>query len=92
MRVRFFATLIEVAGRREVNISGVRTVKDLIEKLSEMYGDSFKSRIYVDAGRRRVKPGVVILVNGKSIYHLNGLDTELKEDDTVSIFPPVAGG
>ncbi|MDI9568418.1 MAG: MoaD/ThiS family protein [Bacillota bacterium] len=35
---------------------------------------------------------VIILVNGRNIVHLAGIDTVLGEEDEVSIFPVVAGG
>ncbi|HWQ30252.1 MAG TPA: MoaD/ThiS family protein [Negativicutes bacterium] len=33
-----------------------------------------------------------MLVNGRHIEHLQGLDTSLAENDEISIFPKVAGG
>ena len=34
----------------------------------------------------------IILVNGKNIKFLEGLETTLKDEDEVSIFLPVGGG
>jgi MoaD family protein len=34
----------------------------------------------------------IILVNGKSIYNLKNLDTEIKDGDKISIMPVVGGG
>ena len=36
--------------------------------------------------------GLVILVNGRNIGKLSGLDTVLNESDQVTLFPPAAGG
>ena len=41
---------------------------------------------------QELKPGVVILINGKNVYHLAGLETLVSPGDTVVIFPPGAGG
>ncbi len=41
---------------------------------------------------KELKSGVVILVNGKNIHHLAGLETQISPGDTVVIFPPGAGG
>jgi molybdopterin synthase sulfur carrier subunit len=35
---------------------------------------------------------IIILVNGRNVLYLKGLDTPLEADDEVSIFPMVAGG
>jgi len=83
VRVKFFATLRSIAGRREVEIKGIKTVGELLEKLYAEFGEEFKNEIE----ERRM-----ILVNGKNIDHLNGLNTELSEGDVVNIFPPAGGG
>ncbi|WP_048150362.1 ubiquitin-like small modifier protein 1 [Palaeococcus ferrophilus] len=80
--VKLFATLIELTGRRRLEVEGIETVGELLDELERMF-PGFK---------RELEKGFMILVNGKNIEHLNGLDTPLKEDDTVSIFPPAGGG
>ena len=35
---------------------------------------------------------IIILVNGRNVLYLQGLDTPLEAGDEVSIFPMVAGG
>ena len=37
-------------------------------------------------------PGVIILLDGVNIHHLNKLDTKITKDTIISIFPAVAGG
>lgn len=39
-----------------------------------------------------VRTAVNVLVNGRDVAHIDGTDTVLEDGDTVSIFPPVAGG
>lgn len=80
--VKLFATLIEFTGKRKFEISGPKTVRELLNELDRMF-PGFK---------KEFEQGYIILVNGKNIEHLQGLDTPLKEDDTVSIFPPAGGG
>jgi len=36
--------------------------------------------------------GLLIIVNGRQIHHLQGLDTPLEVGDVVAIMPPVLGG
>jgi len=33
-----------------------------------------------------------ILINGIDVTSLNGVDTKIREGDTILFFPPVAGG
>ena len=38
------------------------------------------------------RPYVAVMVNGRDIRHLDGLDTLVSNDSELDIFPPVAGG
>ncbi len=89
MKVRFYATFRELIGKKEVEIHGVRTVRELIDYLSERYSPQIKKELL---GRRRKEIDGMILVNGHNILHLKGLETELREEDVVHIFPPAGGG
>lgn len=39
-----------------------------------------------------LRPQINVLRNGREVFHMEGVDTGLDEGDTLSIFPPVAGG
>ncbi|ACS90064.1 ubiquitin-like small modifier protein 1 [Thermococcus sibiricus] len=81
VRVRFFATLRNIVRKNELELQA-NTVGELLEKLYSKYPKIEKE----------LEKGVVILVNGKNIEHLEKLNTKLKDEDLVSIFPPVGGG
>ncbi len=72
-----------------VNFKG-RTVLDLLNQLCEEQGRKFQNTVFDDEGqlRRYIK----ILVNGRGLHVLQGLDTQLSDGDTIALFPPVAGG
>ena len=90
VKVEFFATLREKVGTAGVEISfNGNTVSDLLATLDEMYGGILKE-LMVEGGELREL--VKIMVNGKDVRGIKGLNTELKERDIVSFFPPVAGG
>ena len=40
----------------------------------------------------RVQDPINILINGRNIKFLQGMDTTLKDGDIISIFPPTGGG
>ena len=81
VRVRVFATLRSIVGKNELELQA-STVGELLEKLYSKYPEM----------KKELEKGAVILVNGKSIEYLEKLDTKLKDEDEVSIFPPVGGG
>ena len=43
-------------------------------------------------GERALQPHVNIMLKGRLIRDLQGLDTPVTDGDTLSLFPPVAGG
>ena len=40
----------------------------------------------------QLRPFIKITVNGRDIQLENGLDTAVTDEDTIAIFPPIAGG
>lgn len=91
IRVKFFAALWEITGEKETEIDakGI-TVKELLYKLFERYGDKLKKEIMENDDK--VRDHYVILVNGRNIVFLNGIDTKIDDGALISIFPPVGGG
>ncbi|HHW91111.1 MAG TPA: MoaD/ThiS family protein [Firmicutes bacterium] len=89
MKVKFFAHIRDCAGVREDTVQFSGTVGELLLYLSNKYGNTFRGAVL--AGNQ-VSDRVIILVNGRNIVHLDGVDTVLDEEDEVSIFPVVAGG
>ena len=90
VNVKFFANFREIVGKGEVSASA-GDVGSLLEELSRNYR-GLKEALFEDYESRELKKYVNIFVNGRGIRELNGLDTLLKDGDTVAIFPPVAGG
>jgi len=93
MRVKFYATFRDIIGRKEVEVHGVRTVRELIDYLAEKYNPEIKKQLLESPRVGKDKPlDGMVLVNGHNVLHLEGLDTELHEDDEVHVFPPAGGG
>jgi len=93
MKVRFYATFREIIGRKELEVHGIRTVRELIDYLAEHYSPEIRKQLLETPRVGPDKPiDGMILVNGHNVLHLKGLETELKEEDDVRIFPPAGGG
>lgn len=93
MTIKFFAYLREprYAGCKELTCPAPGTVAQLGELLSQKYGPAFRGEFFSPDGTE-LGERVIVMVNGRRIEFLRGLDTPLAEGDTVQIFPVVAGG
>lgn len=91
VRVKFLATLYDLTGvlKTEVEVEEGATVRRLIEVLSTRF-EKLRDELLDERGVLR--PMYNILVNGRSIEWLKGLDTRLAEGDEVVFIPPAAGG
>jgi adenylyltransferase/sulfurtransferase len=87
--VKLFANFREAAGKNQIEIQA-DDIKTLLDKLAKIGGEKLTEQLYTKNGKLR--DTVHILVNGRGINLLKGLNTRLKDGDTVAIFPPVSGG
>ncbi len=77
-----------VEKKDSVELSGA-TVGEVLSALTGQYGD-LKKHLYNDEGKLR--SFVNVYVNDEDIRYLNKDATPLKDTDTVSIVPSIAGG
>jgi len=93
--VRFFTTLREIVGKREVTLEFPEgetvTVDNVLKRLAELYGKGFTDYVY-DSKTGGIKGFLQFLINGRSASTLNGLETKLVDGDVLAIIPPVGGG
>jgi len=88
--VKYFATIRSLAGEPERRVdSRPGDLRELLTQLAERYGRLFRRTVFDGDA---LYGEIIILVNGRNVRHLQGLDTPLGEDDEVSIFPMIAGG
>jgi MoaD family protein len=74
-------------GEGEIEVDG-STVGEALDEVFNQH-DDLRERITEDGGLRRF---VNVYVSGEDIRFQDGLDTELKDGDEVTILPAVAGG
>ncbi|WP_290817953.1 ubiquitin-like small modifier protein 1 [Halovivax sp.] len=90
LECRFFATYREAVGRKELDWSADddARVGDVLAALEAEY-EGLEGRLIADG---EIRPQLSVLRNGRDVAHQSGAATTLEEGDTLSVFPPVAGG
>jgi LAO/AO transport system kinase len=92
VQVDFYATLRLVVGTKTVDVSLPEgaTVRDLLDAIVQRFPPLAKN-LLDKAGR--LSSNVNVFIDGRGAPYLeNGLDTVLRADQKVDIFPAVAGG
>ena len=87
--VLLYGNLASIAGATTVTIEG-GTVSQVLEYLSNLYGESFKEKLFDLNGKPR--RFINIYINGRDYRFLQKTETELSPDDEISIIPAVSGG
>ena len=94
IKVKGYLTYRDVIGKLEFEqhddppISLLEFVQILAEKIGGEHGDAL-----FDAEHQTIGPSVVIMLNGLHSNHLpDRLNTILKDQDEIAVFPPGAGG
>ncbi len=90
MLVKYFADIRKLSRREQQTVQeAAPTVRRLLEELSDAHGAAFRNRVFEQGG---LSSTLIVLVNGRNVEHLAGIETPLGPDDVVAIFPMVAGG
>ncbi|MGQ9491234.1 MAG: ubiquitin-like small modifier protein 1 [Anaerolineae bacterium] len=91
MRVKAYATLRDLLGgsQFDVPLAGPATVGQVLQQFVAAYPD-LATKLWDETGR--LTGFVTVLLNGRSIEYLRGLQTPVGEADVISLFPPVGGG
>ena len=90
--VKFIGSFRNLSGKGKLTITSEGTIplreaiKEIVEELPKL------KRVLIDPELEDPRPNTLILVNGKEISVLNGLDTMLEDEDEVVFVPVVHGG
>ena len=89
--VKFFATLRLALPVPSVEIRTEKPtpVLHLIDLVCAALKQDIRPKLLEQGAIRK---GTILLVNGKNVLHLQGLDTVVGDGDEVVIFPPAGGG
>jgi len=90
--VKFIGVFRSVSGKAKTTLSFEDTVslKEALKKIVEQIPKL--ERALIDSELEDPRPNTLILVNGKEISILNGLETIIRDGDEVVFIPVVHGG
>ncbi|MFB6117156.1 ubiquitin-like small modifier protein 1 [Halosegnis sp.] len=89
IQLRFFATYRAAVGQKTVERDyDATTVGEVLaaveDEWPELAGDILEDG--------EIRPQLSVLKDGREVTHMQGTATPVEDGDTVSVFPPVAGG
>jgi molybdopterin synthase sulfur carrier subunit len=90
--IKFIGALRHISGKTELTISVEKgmALKDLLSKMGEEMPQLEKA--FSDQQPNDSTSNALILVNGREISVLNGLETKLSDGDEIVFVPVVHGG
>jgi molybdopterin synthase sulfur carrier subunit len=92
INVKFLGGLRHISGASELalNIKGAISIKELMNEIVREMPTLKQSLIHQQL--EDLRSNALILVNGREISVLNGLETNLKDGDEIVFVPVVHGG
>ncbi len=93
IRVKAILELVSLLGghkEQQIELEAGSTARDLLTSLIALYGSQLQERLFESSDR--LNQGIALLLNGRNIFALKGLETKLNHGDELLFFPPVAGG
>jgi molybdopterin synthase sulfur carrier subunit len=93
IKVYTIMELKKICGQREFELLVPQgsTVKDLLSWMINKWGSQLSTQLYKPASDS-ILPHIRLMVNGRSIEFLKGMETVLQDGDEFLMLPLVAGG
>lgn len=90
-KLKLYQEMRRIVGNNEIDleVDKDKTIGGILNKLVEKY-PPLKSKIFDENGD--LNGYVNVFINGRNIMTKDGLETIIKEEDRVSLFPPLGGG
>jgi MoaD family protein len=89
MKVEMYSLVRQITGEKEIELEAA-TVGRALEQLSDRYGADFKRQVF--SRENGLSGSINILLKGKNIHVLQGLETPLVAGDAISMFFSIEGG
>jgi MoaD family protein len=93
IKIKLLGVFRELSGKNRVTaeFKDAVTVRKVLQKLTEILSSKFKETL-IDPELNDPRPNALILVNGKEIGVLQGLQTILDDGDEMVLLPVAHGG
>jgi len=93
VKVKLVGIFRGLSGRSQLlmDLEGSSSMKDIVHKLAELFSPEFR-RMLIDPELGDPRPNALILLNGKDISVLGGLETRVNDGDEVVLIPVSHGG
>jgi Molybdopterin converting factor, small subunit len=91
MTINYLLDIQNYTKCKKEQIPGNHSLLELLDFLCGKYGNNFSQNVF-NNDRSELGEDIVILVNGKNVALSSGINTLLKDDDTIAILPAIMGG
>ena len=93
VKIHTILEIKKIIGRREVELSLPRdsSVDTLLARMVDTWGEALEAYLF-GPQTSKLFAHIRIMVNGRDIGFLDGLETVLNADDEILVMPPVGGG
>ena len=75
----------------EIELGEGASLSDVLSRIAGLYGKPFRKEFY-EPGLMDVKMGFVVTVNGILMGQLHGVETRLKDGDSIILMSLMSGG
>ena len=93
VQVNFFGVYQRIAGKKKVQLKLKKhsTIKSALVELAKNVSKELE-QVLMETQNDESRPKALILVNGKEISVLQGLETKINQDEELTLIPMVHGG
>jgi len=93
VKVKLVGIFRGLSGKSQLlmDLEGSSYMKDVVQRLTELFSPEFR-RTLIDPELGDPRPNALILLNGKDISVLDGLETQVYDGDEVVLIPVSHGG
>jgi molybdopterin converting factor small subunit len=93
VEIRFLGIFRRLSGKRSIRMRLKKpvTIRKLILELTETFSSEFKQVLF-DSQLDDPRPNTLILVGGKDVSVLQGLETEIRDSEEIVLVPVIHGG